>query len=134
MVDGTYSYGCWSIVSGILPLWSEEGEVKMPSSLGSPLGRGRYLSFSVWGRDSLGVEPGVKNTPMRALVIPGGTRSPGWKSRRGGLRANGLPDEEGGGGGGGMLPPGPLKPRQAKKRKTKKGDLGVGAIPDPFDQ
>ena len=127
MVDGTYSYGCWSIVSGILPLWSEEGEVKMPSSLGSPLGRGRYLSFSVWGRDSLGVEPGVKNTPMRALVIPGGTRSPGWKSRRGGLRANGLPDEEGGGGC--DASPRTTQAATGKETEDKEGGLGSGSNP-----
>ena len=67
MVDGAYLHCCWSIVSGVLLLWSEEGEIKMHNSPGSPLGRGRDPSIPVWGSDSLGVEPGVKDTPMRAL-------------------------------------------------------------------
>ena len=99
----------------------------MPSSLGSPLGRGRYLSFPVWGRDSLGVEPGVKNTPMRALVIPGGMRSPSWKSRRGGMKANGLPDEEGGGGRDAF--PRTTQAATSKEKEDKEGGLVSGSNP-----
>ena len=38
------------------------------------------------------------------------------------------------GGEGAIPPPGPLRPRRTKKRKTKRVDFGLGAILDLLDQ
>ena len=107
----------------------------MPSKPGTPLGRGGSSSVFTWGMDSQGVESGVMVTSMRAQSTPGGDAFPRLEIPKKGIESKlTLSKVREGVGGGVMPPPGPLRPRRAKKRKTKRVDFGLGVIPDLPDQ
>ena len=118
-----------------MTLLLEKKGVKLPSKPGSPLGRGGSSSVLVWGKDSLGVESGVMATPGQVQLTPGGDKLPRLEIPMKGIESqmtlSRVREERGGGV---MPPPGPLRPRRTKKRKTKRVDFGLGAIPDPPDR
>ena len=114
-----------------MTLLLDKREVKLPSKVSSPVGRGRPSSILVWGRDSLGVNLGVEDAPRQARVTPGGKMLPRLeipeKGAESQMTLSRVREERGGGE---MPPPGPLRPRRAKKRKTKRVEFGSGVIPD----
>ena len=78
---------------------------------------------------------GVGTTPGRVQLTPGGDALPRLEIPRTGtenrMTLSRVREEDGGGV---LPPPGPLRARRTKKRKTKRVDFGMGTIPDPPDQ